>query len=109
MTGTVDSGREESALAQVRAVKERYQEELLSRANVIGVGIGPVQKSGRRGDEVGLIVMVTQKLPRAQLAEKDFIPDRLEGVRVDVQEVGELKAMGDPGSGSHGPTEDREG
>jgi hypothetical protein len=36
--------------------------------------------------------MVTQKLPPDQLAPSEMIPPSIEGVPVDVQEVGEITA-----------------
>lgn len=74
------------------AVKRAYQDELLSKANVVGVGVGFRTHRGERTDEVALVVMVTQKLPRSQLAPGDVLPREIEGIRVDVQEVGRIIA-----------------
>jgi len=82
-----------SAVQRASAVKLAHQEELLSKANVVGVGVGYCTVGGERTDEVALVVMVTQKLPRAQLAPKDVLPQEIEGVRVDVQEVGVITAQ----------------
>jgi hypothetical protein len=38
-------------------------------------------------------VMVTHKVPRAQLTAEDVIPRQIEEVPVDVQAVGELRAL----------------
>ena len=51
------------------------------------------QTGGQPTGEVALVVMVKKKVPHAQLAAEDVIPMQIEGVRVDVQEVGELKAQ----------------
>jgi hypothetical protein len=51
------------------------------------------QKDGKPTGEVALVVMVKKKVPPAQLAAEDVIPIQIEGARVDVQEVGELKAQ----------------
>ncbi len=82
------------ALARVQAVRAEHQETLLAKANVVGVGIGFRKVRGEATGEVALVVMVTQKVPRAQLTPEDFIPDRIEDVPVDVQAVGELRALG---------------
>jgi hypothetical protein len=37
---------------------------------------------------MALVVMVTQKMPVAQLADNDVLPQDLDGVRVDVQATG---------------------
>ncbi|MGH2625729.1 MAG: hypothetical protein ACRDHY_03655 [Anaerolineales bacterium] len=60
--------------------------------NVVGVGVGLVRRGGEKTGQVGIIVMVSQKVPAAQLAPADLIPRRLDGVPVDVQEVGEVVA-----------------
>ncbi len=39
--------------------------------------------------------MVEHKLPPDELAPADRIPSRLEGVRIDVQEMGAFTAFGD--------------
>ena len=60
---------------------------------------GPVA-TGRRGDfrlgngEVALVVMVRRKVPEDPLAPGDRIPSEIDGVPVDVQEVGTLRAQG---------------
>jgi hypothetical protein len=82
-----------AALAKARAVKRAYEGELLSKANVVGVGTGMRQKDGKPTGEVALVVMVKEKVPPDQLAAEDAIPTQIEGARVDVQEVGELKAQ----------------
>jgi hypothetical protein len=88
-----DGEMEGEGVDRVQAVKAAYAGELMAKANVIGVGIGIRKVRGEVTDEVALVVMVTQKVPRAQLAPEDFIPDRIEGVPVDVQAVGDLRAL----------------
>jgi hypothetical protein len=77
--------------SRVRDVKDRFEEMILIMENVVGVGVGLREVAGQRSDEVCLVVMVTHKVPRAQLAPEDLIPTEIEGVGVDVQAVGELK------------------
>ena len=83
----------QAALERAQAVKRAHEEELMSKANVVGVGIGLLEQSGVRTGAVGLVVMVTEKLPQTQLAPGDVIPAEIEGVPVDVQEVGKVKAQ----------------
>jgi len=64
----------------------------MSRANVVGVGVGLRARAGRRVREVAIVVMVRQKVPRAMLAEADVLPRQIDGVPVDVVEVGEITA-----------------
>jgi hypothetical protein len=75
------------------AIKKSYQAELMSKANVVGVGVGFRQLEGMRTDTIALIVMVNRKLPRSLLAPEDILPTEIEGIPVDVQEVGEIRAL----------------
>jgi hypothetical protein len=78
--------------ARVMEVKRAYEDELLAKANVVGVGVGYRERGDQRTSEIALVVMVTQKLPPDQLAPDDLVPSSIEGVPVDVQEVGEITA-----------------
>ena len=78
---------------KIRNVRRVHEDELMSKANVIGVGIGYRQRGGEPTDELALVVMVNQKVPKELLAPEDFIPSSLEGVPVDIQEVGEIRAL----------------
>jgi hypothetical protein len=76
----------------VKAVMRAHENELLSKKNVVGVGIGFRQFAGTATSDLALVVMVSKKVPPTQLSEDDFIPARIDGVPVDVQEVGEISA-----------------
>lgn len=82
-------------VAHIQEIKARYEEELLAKANVIGVGVGLRRKGGITTAEPVLVVLVSHKIPRAQLAEGDFVPDRIEDVPVDVQEIGFIRSHDD--------------
>ncbi len=78
---------------KIRDVRRRYQDELMAKANVVGVGIGRRQQGGESTQEPALVVMVSKKVPLWQLPPEDVIPTSLDGVPVDVQEIGELRAL----------------
>lgn len=78
---------------QIKKVKDQYIEILMSKAHVVGVGIGFAERGGIRTEEMSLIVMVDQKLPAEALTPEDIIPSEIEGVKVDVQMVGEIGAL----------------
>jgi hypothetical protein len=80
-------------MAHVLAVKRAHEEELLSKANVVGIGVGYRRIAGEVTSDLALVVMVDSKLPPAQLAEEDIIPASIDGVPVDVQEVGDITAF----------------
>lgn len=84
----------DAAIQRIMAVKVRHEAQLLQKANVVGVGIGYRERGGQLTDEVVLVVNVTRKLPKAQLAPEDFIPSEIEGVPVDVRITGQMRAFG---------------
>ena len=65
-----------AATARAQAVREAYINELLSKPNVVGVGVGIPQRGGQPVDEVGLVVMVEKKVPRDELRPQDLVPYR---------------------------------
>lgn len=81
------------AYEQIKKIKDQYTEQLMAKANVVGVGIGFAERGGNRTDEMALVVMVSRKLPPEALAPTDLIPREIEGVLVDVQQVGDLQAL----------------
>ena len=80
-------------MSQIQAVKAKYEEELLRKKNVVGLGIGLREKDGKLTDQMVLTVMVHRKQPRSRLRTRDEIPSELDGVPVDVKEVGTLRAL----------------
>lgn len=83
----------DDTLRRTVEVKERYLAQLLSKANVLSVGVGYRQRGGRLTEEVVLVVNVTRKLPLHQLRPEDVVPAAIEGIPVDVQETGTLRAL----------------
>jgi hypothetical protein len=81
------------AVQRAEAVKEAHLDELMAKDNVVGVGVGFRYKDGIRTDEVGLVVMVSTKMPLTQLEPGTLIPQSIDGVPVDVQEVGQIRAQ----------------
>jgi hypothetical protein len=81
-----------NSFEKARLVKQRFEAELLNLENVIGVGIGLRLKDGVYTDEVAVVVMVKKKVRPSELAQEDFIPEELDGVLIDVLEVGEIQA-----------------
>ena len=80
-------------LKRLRIVKDLYETDLMGKPNVVGVGIGMRQREGRLTDELAIVVSVTQKVPICEVAPDDVIPAELDGVPVDVQVVGNLRAL----------------
>ncbi|MFL7792449.1 MAG: hypothetical protein AB8I69_09945 [Anaerolineae bacterium] len=84
---------EDNPIARIQDVKARYEDALLKKANVVGVGIGLRMRHGRPVGDPALIVNVTHKVPSEELHPEDRIPDMLDGVRVWIEVIGEVKAQ----------------
>ncbi|MBZ0286628.1 MAG: hypothetical protein K8I30_03370 [Anaerolineae bacterium] len=82
---------EQTARAQL--VQQKYMEMLLKLPHVVGVGIGFVKRGGVQTGEVGLVVMVDQKISALEIDPVDKIPTELDDVPVDVQEIGQPTAQ----------------
>lgn len=80
-------------LERLRVVKSLYEADLMRKANVVGVGIGLRQREGELTDEPAIVVSVTEKLPPSKVAPDDVIPRDLDGIPVDVQVIGRLRAL----------------
>lgn len=74
--------------AKAMLVQTKYTEMLMNKAHVMGVGIGLLEKDGVSTGEVCLVVMVDKKVPPSERANADHIPEELDGVKVDVREIG---------------------
>jgi hypothetical protein len=79
---------QQAAIARAQAVRLVYQDALLAKANVVGVGVGLIHRGGQRCDEVGLVVMVSRKVSKALLSPDDLIPAQIDAVPVDVHQTG---------------------
>jgi len=90
---TWDSLSQEDQMAQATAAQTKYGEELMRKAHVQGTAIGLEKVGGKYTSRVALVVMVDQKVPLEQLTAANRIPDELDGVPVDVQEVGVFTAQ----------------
>ena len=91
--GTGQEGAPQAAYQHMRQVMAAHKDELLAKPNVVGVGVGLRERGGVRTDTLAIVVLVDRKLPREMLAPEALIPQELEGVPVDVQQVGKLAAQ----------------
>lgn len=83
----------QAATQRILEVKKAHEEELLAKPNVVGVGVGFRRVGGEATHTPALVVMVSQKLPPALLNPEDRIPSWIEGIPVDVQEVGQISVQ----------------
>lgn len=70
-----------------------HRERLMSLENVVGVGIGTKWVSGRQTDEPAVLVLVSKKVPSANLAKSQSVPRAFGKTATDVIEVGEIKLL----------------
>lgn len=80
-------------IEKVKKIKEKYDDLLLRKENVVGVGIG--KKTTNKGSqELCIKIYVTKKRPKEQLKEVDILPSELEGVKTEVIETGKIRFLG---------------
>ena len=86
----------EADFEKAQAVKRAHEAELLNKSNVVGVGVGLCMRGGTPTGQVGLVVFVRRKVAASQLEAQDIIPNEIDSVPVDVQEVGEIRPWQQP-------------
>lgn len=80
---------------QAKQVIERKKVELMALPNVVGVGLGYKVRKNVQVDELCVVAMVQNKVPRVALKESELIPKTVGGIPTDVLQVGKLRALQD--------------
>lgn len=80
-------------LEKITDIQTRFTDELMQKKNVVGVGVGLSKVAGDFTQDPALVVLVEKKVPLDELSEKDRIPSEIEGIKVDVQIVGQISAQ----------------
>jgi len=80
-------------IEEIRAVKDRHEAGLLMKKNVVGLGIGYKEVEGQETGLLSLVVMVRKKESPSLLDATDLVPAEIEGVPIDVIEVGKIAAL----------------
>ena len=78
------------ALERAREISRAHSESLLTKPNVVAVGLGYLDGSPT---ELTLVVMVEKKVPLSALAEDEILPSEIDGLKVEVRVVGEVSAQ----------------
>lgn len=86
------AGGKNHRLHAALGAKRRHTHHLMKRGNVVACGVGYKESNGETLDEPCVVVSVTRKVPKAQLAPEDLVPPSIDSVRTDVQAVGRLRA-----------------
>ena len=69
------------------------EDELLAKANVVGVGIGEKIRGGFSQNRLCLKIYVEKKLIAKKLTKVDLIPQEIARIETDVEEVGKIVAQ----------------
>lgn len=77
----------------MRQIKEAHKEEIMAKPNVVGVGIGFRYVGRTMTDEVTVVTLVREKIAEAGLPRAARVPREIDGLRTDVVEVGDLRAL----------------
>ena len=79
---------------RIERALSKYQGDLLSLPNVVGVGKGFKSVRGEITKKPAVVVLVKEKLPAARLQRGARVPRVLDEAETDVLEVGELRLLG---------------
>ncbi len=85
-------------LHEVRQAKTLHQSSLMTKPNVVGVGVGFKETQGKTTGELCVKVLVNRKLATDTLQAEELVPKAFDEIRTDVIEVGELRAFQTPTS-----------
>ena len=78
----------DEAVAQAQKIRHKYGDLFWRQPNVYAVGIGDIKdEDGQYTGIWGFIITVTQKVDQNTLPPEDRIPDVIEGVPVEIEEV----------------------
>jgi hypothetical protein len=88
-----DELTQEEQMARATAAQTKYGEELMGKAHVQGTAIGLEKIDGKYTNRVALVVMVDRLVLPDETLPQDRIPDELDGVPVNVQEMGIFSAQ----------------
>ena len=82
-----------AAGGKIAEVRARHEAKLMRYPHVVGVGEGICTRQGKPTGEPCLVVFVERKVSPSELAKNEILPSRIEGVPVDVVEVGRIEAL----------------
>lgn len=74
-------------------VLKRNSVQLLDLPNVVGVGKGWKMTRGESTQDLSVVVLVSKKVPRENLARSEMVPKKLGSISTDVIEVGDIRFL----------------
>ncbi len=84
---------DQGLMEKITVVQATHTQDLMAKANVVGLAVGMKQIGGKVTDQPCLVVMVGKKLAEDELDEDDIVPSEIDDVLTDVQEMGFLRAF----------------
>ncbi len=84
--------KSQNVFEAIAEVCEKDQDAFFAKQNVVGVGSGHKIKGGKETGEPCILVFVSQKLDKKELRSKDMVKEKIEGLKTDVLETGEIFA-----------------
>jgi hypothetical protein len=78
---------------RAKVAKDIHTAAILDKPNVVGVGVGVKESFGESTGEICVKVLVREKIPLAGLDPQAVVPKDAGGVRTDVVQVGDLRAL----------------
>jgi hypothetical protein len=73
--------------------KNKYERQLLGKANVVGVMTGYKVRGGERINELSIVCLVEKKLAAETMPRKHLVPAKIQDFPTDVIQVGRLRAF----------------
>jgi hypothetical protein len=80
-------------LSDIRKEMENVKTMLLTKSNVVSVGVGYKKVNGKKTDRLSIICSVEQKKPLESISDKDVIPKIINNIYTDVVQTGQIKAF----------------
>ncbi|XWX03663.1 hypothetical protein VZO05_14240 [Aggregatilineales bacterium SYSU G02658] len=84
---------DQAVIDRITRAQDKHTEALLRLPNVIGTALGVKMVNDEPTGDLALVVLVRHKVPLESLKPNERIPATLDGVPVDVQEVGDVLAF----------------
>lgn len=78
---------------RLSTILSQHEAALMNFPNVIGVAEGIRTKGGKPTGESCLVVYVSRKIPKSKLRKKEILPREVDGLPIDVVEVGRVEPL----------------
>ena len=83
----------DAELGSRAAIRAKHEARLLAYPNVVGVTEGTRMRREKLTNEPVLTVLVSRKVPRKSLTKASLLHSHIEGIPIDVVEVGPIVAL----------------